>query len=621
MIKSILLAIGLLGAVCGQSSAAVIGGIAGQVRVYGPDGKDKLITSRDTPFELANIQRIETSPSSRARIVFNDGTELNLSEGSDFRLQPADEKTKAPGFFELAMGRVRALVKKTLNTGYSFEVRSRDAVMGVRGTEFIVEVTRDRTSLCTFTGVVEVQSRANPNEKQVVKTNQGVVVSTNGRISPPVTMDAGQMAWWRRETQVDRTGSLKSTLELLGNDWRWAGPTAVDSFDPTAMYSQYEMLSWGGDVWMRGLYSDGVPNRDRTHTHGELSGTARLGLNATLVPNRYVLAFAEVIGLMKAGHRNPDNGPFNFHQGFALARSGAGHSVAVGRQEWDFGSGLIIGADRWSAVSRTFDGLLATLRFAPVRIRGFATSLGDRVSSLEFEDFMAGLYADFSKIPLDLYGLMIQRDGARSYTPTNISTTHGVFGERLALGPWGPFFVNEEAAYESGRLNIGNDEKKLSSYLAYADAGLAWKGRLAGSIRGVYLRASGDDDATDKEHHGFIPVFPDSHRFLGLINAFPEMRNIERYGASLNFRLSARGRPLTVQMDYSRFQRVTTEETAPPVKNPAQKALGDEYDVQLGIEPHPRLFLQLGAGYLSPNEALDVSRNGVFGFAMAQFKF
>lgn len=601
--------------------SAVIDGLSGKAKLKKADGTFQEITNKDLPFELANVIQVETGSSDRARILFSDGTELSLGPATEFRLNPADQKTKTPGFFELALGRARALVKKRANGNKAFEIRSRDAVMGVRGTEFIAEVTRDRTSLCTFNGTVEVQSVQNPALKRTVKANQGVVASSSGQVTPPVTMDRGQMEWWRQETQVDSTGSMRSTLDTLANDWNWSGPTAVDSLDPMALHSQYQKFSLGGSVWMRSIYSDDILERNRQFTRGNVSGTARLLLDGTIVPNRYLLAYADIIALAKFGHRNPDPAPFVFHQGFVMARSFNGHSIAVGRQEWNFGDGLIVGRDPWSPVTRTFDGALATLRFSPVRIRAFGASLGDRVDSTQLEDFMLGTYADFSAVPLDLYAIMTKRRGSRLYAPSNISTTNGTIGQRLELAPWWAFFINEEAAYQFGHVSVGNEPKDLSAHLVYLDAGLAWKGELAGSVRAVYLRASGDSNNRDGEHTGFVPMFTDSHRFLGLINAFPEMRNIERIGASVNFRLASSGKPLTLQLDYSRFQRVVESEVASTIVNTDERELGDEIDLQLGYEPHPKVFLQLGGGYLKPGAALNTSRHGTFAFVMTQFKF
>ena len=609
---------------CSSATAATLDAAVGSVLIKRDKVTSIEVNDQNIPVSLASGDRITTGSTGKARVQLDDGSELSLSANSEFQIKSEDKTSIGRGYFELFMGKVRVLVKKRANANApTFRIRASDAVMGVRGTEFIVEASRDGAALCTFEGSVEVDVPSNASESKIVSANEGIVISMDGKLSAPVMMDPHQMNWWRQETNIGQSKSDETTLRLLGTDWQWNGPTAVDSLNSQALRSKYTMLSLGGSLWGRTIYTDEIPLTSSTRTHEQVNATGRLGLDATLVPNKYFLFFGEVMGAMKAGHTNADRTKFIFQQGFALARSQEGHSIALGRQEWNFGDGLVLGRDPWSPVTRTFDGALATLRFAPVRVRAFGAALGDRVDSTELEDYVAGSYVDFSKIPVDLYGMWVKRRGARlAANSLNTNTSHAIIGERLGLGPWNSFFLNEEFAYQFGEIGVAGADRGLSAYLAYLDGGVMWSaGRVSGYAKAVYLRASGDKNPNDNDHQSFMPLAPDTHRFLGLINVFPQMRNIERIGASVAARTEILNLPFTAQVDYSRFNRLSLVETLQPVRNASARFLGQEYDLQLGFEPHPKTFIQLGTGYFIPGEAITVSEdNGFFAYVMAQYQ-
>lgn len=107
------------------------------------------------------------------------------------------------------------------------------------------------------------------------------------------------------------------------------------------------------------------------------------------------------------------------------------HSIAVGRQEWDFGDGLILGRDPWSPLSRNFDGVLATLRAAPARVRLFVSTLRDRNEKPNVEDLMAGFYAEGSEVPAQLYGIGAKRRGTSNIASS--SHLQARYGQRASL--------------------------------------------------------------------------------------------------------------------------------------------------------------------------------------------
>ena len=530
------------------------------------------------PLPFSTGQSVVTATGGKAYLKLDDGSEVALASGSEFRLTK-DINTSKTSALELAYGKIRVLVRKVLAAESNWTIRSGDTVMGVRGTEFIIDANRDRTLLCSFSGAVEVHSNKAPEQAKIVRANEGVIVADDGKISQPVAMDPRQMNWWRDETATDASPST--------DDWHWGAPVAVEELDPNAIYSKDKFFSPHGTFWNRLNHSENVSTFGRGASHSDPNLLSRLALSGVLTPTRYALLYAQVTGTVKSGHANPDSTGIRLHQAFALVRAESTHSIAVGRQEWEFGDGLLIGREPWNLHTRSFDGVLGTLRTAPARVRVFSSMLEDRNKDLNVEDWMVGAYSELSKIPLHLYGLWVRRAG-------NSASRYGMLGERLELAPWGPLFLNEEFIFERGTTT-----ETFNATLGYADAGVRWQLMgVSGLLKAVYLRASDT----------FIPLFNDTHRFLGLVNAFSTLKNIQRVGGSVAARYAIAGRPLTAQFDYSSFSSGSSD-------------LGDEFDLQLGFEPHSLIFLQMGAGLLSPGRSYSASApNAYLAFLSAQIR-
>jgi hypothetical protein len=91
---------------------------------------------------------------------------LRLSDGSEVlvrahtRLQVQQPSLTDPSYFELLLGRIRALINKRTGGAVPFELGTPSAVIAVRGTEFDVEVNpRNVTEVDVVDGLVEVYGR------------------------------------------------------------------------------------------------------------------------------------------------------------------------------------------------------------------------------------------------------------------------------------------------------------------------------------------------------------------------------------------------------------------------------------------------------------------------------
>jgi len=91
---------------------------------------------------------------------------LRLSDGSEVlvrahtRLQVQQPSLTDPSYFQLLLGRIRALINKRTGGAVPFELGTPSAVIAVRGTEFDVEVNpRNVTEVDVVDGIVEVYGR------------------------------------------------------------------------------------------------------------------------------------------------------------------------------------------------------------------------------------------------------------------------------------------------------------------------------------------------------------------------------------------------------------------------------------------------------------------------------
>ncbi len=94
---------------------------------------------------------------------------LRLSDGSEVlvrahtRLQVQQPSLTDPSYFQLLLGRIRALINKRTGGAVPFELGTPSAVIAVRGTEFDVEVNpRNVTEVDVVDGLVEVYGRNAP---------------------------------------------------------------------------------------------------------------------------------------------------------------------------------------------------------------------------------------------------------------------------------------------------------------------------------------------------------------------------------------------------------------------------------------------------------------------------
>jgi len=169
------------------SNDAVVTVIQGSARVYSKGvASGRLIKKGDA---LRKDQEVKVAEQSRMEIRFPDGTVMRLSEKSHLKLnefsynkQTDDKNVKV----DLSVGKLWAKVKKLTTPDSAVEVRTSNAVAGVRGTVYRVNVEDDKSALVkVYDGSVYVANPPRDTSNQADKVTTPHEVSGPHAVSPP----------------------------------------------------------------------------------------------------------------------------------------------------------------------------------------------------------------------------------------------------------------------------------------------------------------------------------------------------------------------------------------------------------------------------------------------------
>lgn len=115
--------------------------------------------------ERGNIVR--TLPGARARIIFDNGDQYHVGPATAFRVFWKQDSAKGEPVLNVTYGKVRGVVSKD-GPRRQLRVRTRDATMGVRGTDFFVATggPDGGTQFTVLRGEVEVRREAEPGSSR-----------------------------------------------------------------------------------------------------------------------------------------------------------------------------------------------------------------------------------------------------------------------------------------------------------------------------------------------------------------------------------------------------------------------------------------------------------------------
>ena len=132
----------------------------------------------------------------KAKIALDDGTIISISENTRVRIGEFRKAAHAPKTkLELVSGALRVFVAKVARNGH-FEIETETAIAAVRGTDWLIEVVRGRTSVALLHGSVAVTSRESAPGRSVVlrEPGQGTDVRRGAAPTAPIPWGAGRLA-------------------------------------------------------------------------------------------------------------------------------------------------------------------------------------------------------------------------------------------------------------------------------------------------------------------------------------------------------------------------------------------------------------------------------------------
>lgn len=218
---------GLVGFVDSVANAACGEVIVSKGDVKIESGKTKKVESAPEGTKICSGDTISTAPQSRAKIKMEDGNELNISPDSKIALEqyefkPEDNKKKV--LLNVLSGKVRAATAKEGmyndqakdGQANTFQVRTKSAVAGVRGTDFLTgyNPANNKSEVVTFRGKVEFGQLGpggqilNPVQ---VGAGQKTELLRGQPPAPPKAVPKADLEKMSTDTKADTTSSGKET--------------------------------------------------------------------------------------------------------------------------------------------------------------------------------------------------------------------------------------------------------------------------------------------------------------------------------------------------------------------------------------------------------------------------
>lgn len=165
-----------------EQLAATVGAVHGTVLRIAAGGRQHPLHKGDT---LLPGETIATGRDGYAHLIFPDNRFTRVESDSAmtvvYLIRLKDQSLKTEFFLE--KGRIVHAVKQKLKDNENFDTRTPIALTGVRGTEFRLKITGQKTNLVeTLSGVVHVAAK---DKETALPIGQGLRVTEGGQPEPP----------------------------------------------------------------------------------------------------------------------------------------------------------------------------------------------------------------------------------------------------------------------------------------------------------------------------------------------------------------------------------------------------------------------------------------------------
>jgi len=171
---------------------------------------------------------IRTKSNARAEITFNDGSVVKIAQRSRIDV---GEYSASGRKLALPRGKVQAVVVPAAagSAPHSFEIRTPNAIAGVRGTSFYVYHQGNVTGVAVIEGVVHTASLARPSQGVILVAGTGTTVTKRNAPTPPRPVSETEL----NSHQNDVTPASTEGAETQGAAAGSGGETAGESSGST----------------------------------------------------------------------------------------------------------------------------------------------------------------------------------------------------------------------------------------------------------------------------------------------------------------------------------------------------------------------------------------------------
>ncbi len=171
------------------------------------------ITKLKIGSKVSDGATVSTGADALTVISLPDGTRVKLKEDSRIVLHVPAAAHKEPTAVELLTGAVFAAVRK--HEGQSFQVRTKSAVAGVRGTEFFTALgEKDAFWLCVNEGSVDVTATGS-KEAVTVPQGLGILIEKGKNPGQPKPYAWTKKLNWKMEGDVEDHSKIKMEYKNL----------------------------------------------------------------------------------------------------------------------------------------------------------------------------------------------------------------------------------------------------------------------------------------------------------------------------------------------------------------------------------------------------------------------
>jgi hypothetical protein len=126
---------------------------------------------------------LRTAPQSKVYLTYPNGNQIQVAQGTIFEVKKSEGEPQ----LQMNFGKIRAIINKKLPKGSNI-VRTKSAVMGVRGTDFSVQAkteNRNETELAVYRGEVAMNGASIPGGKTGITKWAPINTKKEERLAAP----------------------------------------------------------------------------------------------------------------------------------------------------------------------------------------------------------------------------------------------------------------------------------------------------------------------------------------------------------------------------------------------------------------------------------------------------